>query len=121
MAGLDGSFDAVFFVAYPASVGTQEAVLNHTYLGKGVREARRNGKPAGEAEINSGIAGYFGVPIVLVTGDDKVVIETKSVLTGIEGVAVKNGLDRFVANSLSPQASARLIRDAAHRSLERLR
>jgi D-amino peptidase len=120
MEGLDPSYQAVFYVAYHASVGTQDAVINHTYLGKAVHEVRRNGRPAGEAEINSGIAGYFGVPIVLVTGDDKVVTETKAVLPGIEGVVVKKALDRYVADSLSPQTSANLIREAARSALSRL-
>ncbi|HYM68660.1 MAG TPA: M55 family metallopeptidase [bacterium] len=121
MQGLDRSFDAVFYVAYHASVGMQDAVINHTYLGKAVREIRRNGRPAGEAEINSGIAGYFGVPVVLVTGDDKVVAETRAALGTIEGAVVKKALDRYVADSLSPQASAALIRETACRALTRVK
>ena len=120
MEGLDGSFDAVFYVAYHASVGTQDAVINHTYLGKAVREVRRNGRPAGEAEINSGIAGYFGVPVALVTGDDRVVAETTAALGPIEGAVVKRALDRFAADSLSPRSSAALIREASARALRRL-
>lgn len=120
MEGLDPSFDAVFFVAYHASVGTAGAVINHTYLGRSVREIRLNGRPASEAEINAGIAGYFRVPVVLVTGDDKAVAEVKSFLSEIEGVVVKKGIDRFVADSLTPEASSRLIRDAAKRSLRKL-
>lgn len=121
MEGLDGSFDAVFFVAYHASVGTKDAVINHTYLGRSVREIRLNGEPASEAEINAGIAGYFGVPVVLVTGDDRVVAETQVVLPDIEGVVVKKAIDRFVADSLSPQMTGALIRNAARNALERLR
>jgi D-amino peptidase len=121
MEGLDKSFDAVFFVAYHARVGAMDAVINHTYLGRSVHEIRLNGHAAGEAEINAGIAGYLGVPVVLVTGDDKVVAETRAVLPDIEGVVVKKAIDRFVADSLSPETSRTLIRHAARNALGRLR
>lgn len=120
MEGLDSSFDAVFYIAYHASVGIQGAVLNHTYLGRSVREIRLNGRPAGEAEINAGIAAYFGVPVVLITGDDKVVDEAKAVLGDIEAVVVKKGLDRYVAQSMPLQVSRALIQEAASRGLKRL-
>jgi D-amino peptidase len=121
MEGLDNSFAAVFFIAYHARVGAPDAVINHTYLGRSVHEIRLNGHPAGEAEINAGIAGYLGVPAVLITGDDKVVAETRAVLPDIEGVVVKNAIDRFVANSLSPEATQVLIRNGARNALGRLR
>jgi D-amino peptidase len=121
MEALDPSFAAVFYIGYHASVGTAGAVINHTYLGKAVREIRRNGRAASEAEINSGIAGYFGVPIVLITGDDKAVGEATAVLGPIEGVVVKRGIDRYVANSMTLAASAVLIREAAKRALGRVK
>jgi D-amino peptidase len=121
MEGLDSSYTAVFYVGYHASVGTADAVINHTYLGKAVREIRRNGRAASEAEINSGIAGHFGVPIALITGDDKAVAEATAALGNIESVVVKRGLDRYVANTLTLQASAVLIREAAQRALKRVK
>lgn len=121
MEGLDASFSAVFYIGYHASVGTAGAVINHTYLGKAVREVRRNGRAASEAEINSGIAGHFGVPIVLITGDDKAVAEATAVLGAIESVVVKRGIDRYVANSMTLAASAVLIREAAKRALGRVK
>lgn len=120
MEGLDASFTAVFYIAYHARVGTQEAVIDHTYLGRSVREIRLNGHPAGEAEINAGIAGYFGVPVVLVTGDDKVVSEVRAFLPDIEAVVVKHGLDRYSADLLPPGATRPLIREAAGRALRKL-
>lgn len=121
MEGLDASFAAVFYIGYHASVGTAGAVINHTYLGKAVREIRRNGRAASEAEINSGIAGYFGVPIVLITGDDKAVGEATAILGAIESVVVKRGIDRYVANSMTLAAAAVLIREAAKRALGRVK
>jgi D-amino peptidase len=119
MEGLDRTFDAVFFVAYHARVGTERGVINHTYLGRSVREVRLNGHPAGEVEINAGIAAYFGVPVVLVTGDDRVVAETRAFLPEVEAVVVKEGIDRYVANLLPPEKTHAMIRDAARRALER--
>ncbi len=120
MEGLDNTYDAVFFLAYHASVGTARGVINHTYLGRSVREIRLNGRPAGEAEINAGIAAYFGVPVVLITGDDRVIDETKAIFPEMESVAVKRGIDRYAAESLSPEVSWGMIHAAAGRALDRL-
>jgi D-amino peptidase len=119
MEGLDTSYGAVFYVGYHAAVGTHDAVISHTYLGKAVREVRRNGKPVSEGEVNSGIAGYFGVPVALITGDDKTVEQTTGALGDMENVVVKKGLNRYAANSLSLPAAAKLIREAAARAVGR--
>lgn len=120
MERLDAAFAAVFYIGYHARVGTPGAVIDHTYLGRSVREIRLNGRPAGEAEINAGIAGYFGVPVVLATGDDKLVSEVRSFLPNVMAVTVKNGLDRYSADLLPPEATWALIRDAAGKALRTL-
>src|ERR1700758_4292784 len=42
MEGLDGSFDAVFMVAYHGSIGARSAILSHTYNPGAVWEVRLN-------------------------------------------------------------------------------
>ena len=120
MQGLDETFDAVFFVGFHAKAGTQEAVGNHTLLGREVIDIRLNGQSIGETQINAGIAGYYNIPVVMVSGDDKLVREAKNVLGDVETAVVKEGIDRWTARCYSPKESARRITDAARNALKRL-
>ena len=54
--GLDGTFDAVFMVAYHGSVGAEHAILSHTYNPLAVSEARLNGTAVGESALNALVA-----------------------------------------------------------------
>ena len=121
MEGIDNSFDAVFLVAYHAMAGTEAAILNHTLWGKEILNIRVNDRPVGETALSSMAAGYFGAPVVLVTGDDKVAKEAKDLLGDIETAVVKEGIDRYVAKCLTPEESAKRIREAAERALGRVK
>ncbi len=119
MAGIDESFDAAFFVAYHAREGSEAGVLNHTLMGSVVTEIRCNGKPVGETGINARMAGAFGVPLVLVTGDDKLAEEAGELIPEVETAVVKTGMDRHTADCLPPSQTEEMIRDAASRALKR--
>ncbi|MGE5560879.1 MAG: M55 family metallopeptidase [Chloroflexota bacterium] len=119
MEGIDQGFDAVFLVGYHAREGSDRAVINHSIAGIATTEIRRNGTPVGETAINAGIAGFYGVPAVLITGDDKVCAEAKSFIPDIETVVVKNALDRFAAEVIPPKKTREMIIEAAERALKR--
>ena len=55
-------------------------VLSHTISGASVANVWVNGMIVGETGINAALAGYFGVPVVLVCGDDIVSHEAKELL-----------------------------------------
>ena len=65
------------------------------------------------------MAGYFGVPVVLVTGDQLLVEEARALLGTVEGVAVKESYGRYAARCLVPEAVHELIRQAAQSALSR--
>ena len=117
MAGLDASFDAVVFVGAHSMIGTHRGVLSHTMSSKDVRQLRINGKPIGEIGIFALKAGTFGVPLVFVSGDTAACKEASRFVPGITVVAVKEGLARTVAISLSPEAARERIREGVARSL----
>jgi D-amino peptidase len=120
MEGINEFFDAVFFVGYHGREGGSErAVLNHTIAGLCVTEIRVNGQAVGEAEINAGIAGYYNVPCVLITGDDVLAEEVKQTLPDIETAIVKRGIDRYSADLLSPKEAQKIIRQKAKLALEK--
>jgi D-amino peptidase len=118
MQGIDDSFDAAFFIGYHAQAGTAYSVLDHTYTGI-VYQVSLNGRPVGETGLNAALAGYFGVPVVLVTGDRLLVEEATALLGPVEGVAVKESYGRSAAKCLVPGEAHRLIREAAQRALSR--
>lgn len=67
--------------------------------------------------MNALLAAEFGVPVVLVTGDDLTCEDAVAWAPGAERVAVKRCVDRYTAACLSPARTAVLIRNAAAASL----
>ncbi len=121
MEGISNEFDAAFFIAYHAMEGSERGVINHTFLGRTVSEIRLCGERVGETGTNAAIAAHFGVPVVLVTGDDRVCDEARERLGDIETVCVKKGLDRYVADCLPPARTRDMIFEAAAKAVRRAR
>ncbi|MFB3897183.1 MAG: M55 family metallopeptidase [bacterium] len=119
MQGIDNSFDFVFFIGYHAKRGTAGAVMDHTYTERSVYRIRINGKAYGETGINSAVAGYFGVPVILACGDDKLVKEAKQTLGKVVTVPVKFGQGRTSARNIHPEKVKQLIHDAALDAIQR--
>lgn len=116
--GIDGTFAAAMFVGYHARVGTP-GVMSHTYMGAVVYDALVNGTPVGETAINAAVAGTFGVPVAMVSGDSRLVEEARSFLGPIEAAAVKEPLSSLAAKCLSPERARSLIRETAERAVRR--
>ncbi len=117
MEGIYRGFDAAIFVGYHARRGSDEAVLNHTYTGA-LFEVKVNGIAMGETGINAALAGHFGIPLVLVSGDDKVTKEAKDLIPDIYTVTVKEGLGQFCALNLHPKQSQKLLEETALKALK---
>ena len=111
--GLDDSFGVALFVGYHAAVGVAQGTLNHTYH---AYELRLNGLVCSEGTINAVVAGHYGVPVGLVTGDTATIESLREQLgLGLRGVAVKEGITRLAARHLMSVAEARdaIEREAA--------
>ena len=92
MEGLDESFDAVIFIGYHAKAGNPGGLFAHTGSGV-VRDVRVNGRSLGEGGLNTLVAGWYGVPVVLVTGDDVAVKQVAELATSARTVAVKRAIN----------------------------
>lgn len=112
MQGLDDTFDACLFISYHGSVGAP-AGLSHTYSPRAVVAARIDGTVTGEAGINALVAAHYGVPVVLVTGDDCACAEAAVLLAGVRAAVVKRHVSRVAADSMHPVAARQLIREQA--------
>lgn len=115
--GLDASFDAVFLVGYHASAGIRDGVLNHAFH---PYELRYNDRVWSETGLTASVAGHYGVPVALVTGDDAAIRDAEAILPPHVGVSVKRGITRLSGESLHPAEACVLIRDGAQRALENL-
>jgi D-amino peptidase len=113
MEGIDRGFDAVFLVGYHQREGGGDGILNHTFIGRIVQEIRIDGEPTDEALVNAGLAGAFGVPVALVTGDSAVCAEAERRLPGVVTAPVKEAFDRYVGLSLGVERARALIRERA--------
>src|SRR6266480_4107225 len=113
MQGFGSEFDVALFLGYHAAAGTEAAVLDHTYYGRLLWDVRINGESQTEASLNAAVAGTMGVPVGLVTGDDKACAQAEKQLPGVRTVVVKQAFGRGMARSLHPQAARDLIRAAA--------
>lgn len=121
LEGIDRGFDAAFFVGYHQREGGGDGIMNHTFLGRFVYDVRLNGEPVDEAAVNAGLAGAFGVPVALVTGDDQVCAEAARRFPGVVTAPVKEAFDRFVGLSLTPKKAQELIRDRARQAIDGVR
>lgn len=113
MTGLSPGYAVALFVGYHAPPGTVAAVLDHTYTGLNFYDVRLNGESMSEAELNALLAGVSGVPLGLVTGDDKICEHVAARIPGVRTVAVKQSLGRQVASSWHPERARAAIREAA--------
>lgn len=117
--GVEEGFDAALFIGYHARAGTHHAIIDHTYTSR-VHDARLNGRPAGELALNAALAGTYGVPVALASGDQALAAEAREWLGGsMETVIVKQAVGRFAARSVHPTEACRRIREGATAALSR--
>ncbi|MEM6681854.1 MAG: M55 family metallopeptidase [Pseudomonadota bacterium] len=118
MQGIEhGSFDAAFLIGYHSAAHTPGGILAHTMSTRFIHSLRLNGEPASETGISAGIAGHFGVPIVLASGDDMYGAEVKQCLPSARFVQVKTAHGQTSARSMAPKMAQNKIEEAAQKSL----
>jgi D-amino peptidase len=119
LEGLDGTFDAVFFVGHHTAYGDQKGVISHT-LSRPFRHVFINERPVGDIEIWSALAGHLGVPVGLITGDNVLCQQVHSWLPQVETAVVKYALDTYAARCLPKEETRKRIREAARRATQRI-
>jgi D-amino peptidase len=118
MQGIDGTFDACVFVGYHARAGTASAILDHTISGGVVRAIRVNGQEMPELGLNAAIAGYFNVPVIMLTGDTETCAQAKSILgEGLTTVAVKEAQGRYAARNFPRDEARKQLKEGAQAAL----
>lgn len=119
MSGISSEFDAAVFVGYHAKAGTQRAILCHTWSDK-VDSIHVNGLEVGETGLSAALAGYYGVPVVFISGDSAVEEEAKAIIPNIITAVVKWGTSWQTAKCLPPRKAGELIRRKTAEALQRV-
>jgi D-amino peptidase len=116
LEGIAPEHGAAFFIGYHGAIGAAEAVMGHTYSPRVIFECRLGGVPVGEVTINAALAGAFGVPVTLVSGDSTTLAEAEAILPWAQLVETKQSISYHAARCRSPQAVVSDLRDAAKRA-----
>ncbi len=117
MQGIDASFDAVLFIGYHASTTSATGVRAHTISSARLADIRINGVSMPEAGINAAVAGHFGVPVVMISGDEAAVADARRVAGDLEAAVVKESIAFHSAKVMTPEASRERIAEAVRRAL----
>lgn len=118
MQGIDAQVDGVVFLGYHAGSGTR-GVLSHTYLENSITGVWLDGLPASEGLLNAALAAEYGVPVLLVTGDDMTCRDASGYAPDALTVAVKRYVSRYAAVCTPPARTSTVIREAARRAMSR--
>ncbi len=120
MQGIDETFDAAIFLGYHAGTHNTEGVRAHTISSARLADVRLNGRSVPEAGINAAIAGHFGVPVIMISGDDAAVEEAQELIGDMEGAVVKWNYGFHSARTLTPAAAYKLIAEKVTAAIARL-
>ncbi len=121
MAGIDETFDAALFIGYHSSTNNLRGVRAHTFSSARLTRVALNGKNVTEGAWNAAIAGHFGIPVVMISGDEAAIEEVRSLVGNIEGAEVKKSLSFHSANTITPEAAQELIAQKVKSALGRLK
>ncbi len=117
MPSLDNSFDGVILIGHHARAGTLNGFLDHTMSSTSWFEYKINDKVMGEIGIEAAYAGYYGVPVIMVSGDEAATKEAKAQLGEVECAIVKWGIGCNRAKCLSLPKAYEIIRKATRKAI----
>ncbi len=118
-AVIDSSYGALIFIGQHPMAGAEKGVLSHSESEE-IQNIWVNNKPTGEIGSWVMIAGAFGIPAVMLSGDTAACKEIRELVPEAECAEVKSGVSRTAAFMLPHPAACALIREKARRAMERL-
>jgi D-amino peptidase len=126
MGGLGASmlmerrFSGVAYVGQHSKANIRGGIMAHSYSSLGIQNMLLNTKPVGEIDVIAAMAGHFGTPVIMLSGDQAAANELREIVPDAELAVVKEGLGRYACVSLSAPAARDLIREAARRSVGKI-
>lgn len=115
------SFDVSVIIGQHAMAGVTDGDLAHTQSSRAIDCYTLNGKPIGEIAQWALYCGALGLPVIFLSGDHAACREIEALIPGVTTAAVKQGLSRTSAITLSKEAARELIRSQARLALVKYR
>lgn len=120
--GLNNTFKGMLMVGFHAMAETKGALLPHTYS-YDMKALYLNGVLMGEIGMEAAIAGSYGVPLIMVSGDSKGIEEGEKILEDSgkpETATVKYAIDDEGAVCFSPSVTREIIKEKSASAVKRI-
>ena len=114
---MDESYQGTFFIGAHAMSGTMNAFLDHTQSSIHWHDYSINGRRMGELAQWALVAGTWGIPMLMVSGDEAACMEARQFFSPVETAVVKRGVGRNRAELVDPAEARARIREAARRAV----
>jgi D-amino peptidase len=111
---LDSTFSAGIYIGGHAMQGSVKAILPHT-------KTNLNGTDYGEVGMFGIMCGWFGFPLIFVSGDKATVDEIKQISPKLEYVVTKESFSPYAAKTLVPEKAREMIRVGTEKALKRIK
>jgi D-amino peptidase len=119
--GLDDSCDCVFMIGCHAMAGTPRAFLEHTQSSREWFDFRINGQPQGEVGQLAAYAGFYGVPLAMISGDRAVCTEISRLFPWVATAEVKKAVWRGECSCHSAKHCEEVLRARTAEALDNVR
>jgi D-amino peptidase len=113
-------YGGVMFIGQHPMAGTKNGVLAHSQSFN-VKRITINGKDVGELGQLAAIAGYFDIPVIMLSGDKTACAEMVDLQPNAMTVAVKEMAGKNSTLSLSHAEAKRQIQEAARKAVANIR
>jgi len=117
---MERDFSALAFIGQHARANSSAAVMAHSYSSLGIQRILMNGKEVGEIETAAAVAGWFGVPVIFLSGDKAAAEDLLAIVPDAETAVVKEGLGYYACLSLSAEAAQNLIEEKARTAFSKI-
>ena len=113
-----GGWAGIGFLGQHARANRRGGIMAHSFSSLGIQTMLMNGKPVGEIETTSALAGWFNVPVIFLSGDQAAADDLHAIVPEAQTAVVKEGLSNYSCITLSAPAARDMIRERARRAVE---
>src|SRR5690625_4567417 len=115
---LDDTYSGAIFAGYHARAG-QPGVMSHT-ISLDIRNIFIDDVLVGEIGFNAYVAGHYGVPVIMIAGDDRACREAEELFPNIVTAAVKQSISRSAVKTLHPNKAKDLLKEKVQQAINRI-
>lgn len=116
---LDDTYKGMIMIGYHAMARAEGGLLTHTY-DYSMKKLYLNGTLLGEIGMEAAIAGCYGVPLIMVSGDSKAIEETKNLFDDIESAIVKYSINEHSALCFPTSITQNIIKEKAKSAVQKI-